>query len=234
MLLKRRTSLRTRILAWTFIPTAIILSAVAFTIYYAYQQVTEDLVVGRNQQLTHLSAAQLAADLNSYVDNLNALARTPNFYVASAQSQSSALEAAANQLLAFDGGAIILDPLGTVTAASQSEQEFVGQDWSERSFFRQILRGASAAYSDIIPAAPGHVSILAVAVPIMDSQGQFRGTLAGLFRVGSVSTSAFYGGIVKLRLGENGNTFLVDSTGRVIFHPDRNYIGRDFHNLPDV
>ncbi len=32
---KRRSRLQTRILAWTFIPATIILSAVAFTIYYA-------------------------------------------------------------------------------------------------------------------------------------------------------------------------------------------------------
>ncbi len=231
---RRRTRLQTRILAWTFIPAAIILSAVAFTIYDAYQQVTEDLVVGRNQQLTHLSAGQLAAGLNPYVDTLNSLARVPDLYGGDPPRRSAALEAAASQLLAFDGGAIILDSLGRIVAATPDRQDMLGEDWSKLAFFRQILRGGSAAYSDIIPGDPRHPALLAVAAPILNPEGEFRGTIAGLFRIGAHSTGAFYGGIVKLRLGENGSMFLVDSTGRVIYHEDQDLIGMDLSPQPDV
>ena len=231
---RRHIALRTRILIWTFVPTAIILSAVAFTIYYAYQRVTEELVVGRNQQLTHLSAAQLAAGLNPYVEALNSLARAPDIFSGPADRQSAALEAASQQLLAFDAGIVIQDPFGKVVSANLGQQALIGQDWSNRSFFRQILRGGSAAYSDIITAGPDGRELLAVAVPVMNTEGEFQGTLAGLFRVGPNNTSAFYGGIVKLRLGETGITLLVDSTGRVIYHPDEGRIGEDFHSLPDV
>ncbi len=231
---RRRTHLRTRILLWTFVPAAIILSAVALTIYYAYQRVTEDLVVGRNQQLAQLSAGQLSAGLNPYIETLNALARSSEIYGGAAGVQSAALEAAANQLVAFDGGAVVLNPLGKVVAEAPGRETLIGVDWSARSFFRQILRGASAAYSDIIPAGPEHPALLAIAVPIVNERGEFRGTLAGLFRVGANNTSAFYGGIVKLRLGQNGSTFLVDSTGRVIYHPDEEFIGQDFHAQTDV
>ncbi len=41
-------------------PTAIILVAVALVTFYAYQRVTEDLVVQRNREVTRLSASQLA------------------------------------------------------------------------------------------------------------------------------------------------------------------------------
>src|SRR5512146_888178 len=94
--------LRTRILLGSFIPAAIILSAVAVTIYYAYERVTQELVVGKNQQLTHLSASQLAADLNPYVDSLSALARSPDLYSGTRAAQSDALENGTTQLMAFD------------------------------------------------------------------------------------------------------------------------------------
>ena len=42
-------SLRTRIIAWFFVPTAIILVSVALVNFYAYQQVTEDLVIERDR-----------------------------------------------------------------------------------------------------------------------------------------------------------------------------------------
>ncbi len=230
----RRARLRTRILIWTFVPTAIILAAVAFTIYYAYQRVTEELVVGRNQQLTHLSAAQLASGMTSYVETLNAIARLPDIYAGTSDRRFAALNAAANQLLVFDGGSVILDPLGKIVATVPGHESLLGQDWSSYAFFRQILRGADSSFSDIIPAAAGHPDVLAVAVPITNAEGEFRGVLAGLFRVGANSMSAFYGGIVRLRLGETGNTFLVDSTGRVIYHPQDASIGMDLRGQPDV
>ncbi len=231
---KRRAQLRVRILSWTFIPTAIILLAVAITIFFAYQRVTEDLVVGRNQQLTRLSARQLAADLHSYTDTLNALARSPDIYASSSRRQSAVLGMSTNQLLAFDGGAIILSPGGRVVASTPDAGLLLDQDWSDRSFFRQILRGSAASYSDIMQDGVEQPSLLAVAVPILDGQGQFRGTLVGLFEIGPNNTSAFYGGIVKLRLSESGSTFLVDSAGRVIYHPDGRLIASDLHAQPDV
>src|SRR5512140_2591335 len=201
--------LRTRILLWTFVPTAIIMSAVAFTVYDAYQQVTEDLVVGRNQQLTHLSARQLASDMNPYVDTLNSLARNPNIYGDNTEQRSMAIASAATQMQVFDGGIVLLDPHGRVMVAPPDHRKMLGEDWSNQGFFRQIMRGGAAAYSDVIPGDTAHSSLLAVGVPIVNGRGEFRGTLAGLFQVAANSTSAFYGGIVKLRLGSSGDTFLL-------------------------
>ena len=71
-------TLRTKIIGWSFVPTAIILAAVALVNFYAYQQVTEDLVIQRDRELTRLSASQMASDLGQYVltgievDNLSA------------------------------------------------------------------------------------------------------------------------------------------------------------------
>ncbi|MFN2184283.1 MAG: hypothetical protein ACK2UU_09850, partial [Anaerolineae bacterium] len=63
-------SLRTKIIVWSFIPTAIILAAVALVSLYAYQRVTENLVIERDRELTHLSAKLLAAELVAYADPL--------------------------------------------------------------------------------------------------------------------------------------------------------------------
>ena len=226
--------LRTRILIWSFVPTSIILFAVAITIYFAYQRVTQELVVGRNQQLIRLSAGELSADLNTYVNTLTALTRTPDIYADDPVKQSAALSQASNQLLTFDGGALILDRFGKVVAVEPNQPELVGQDWSDRTFFRQILRNGGPAFSDILPAYLSNSTLIAVAVPILNAQGEFRGTLVGMFQLGTNSASAFYGGIVKLRLGENGSTYLVDSTGRVVYHPDGSLIGTDIHTQPVV
>jgi nitrate/nitrite-specific signal transduction histidine kinase len=230
----RGMRLRNRILIWSFVPSTIILFAVAVTIYFAYQSVTEDLVVGRNQQLTHLSAGQLSADLSTYADTLTTITRSADMYSGDPARQSAALKRAVNQLLVFDGGVLVLDPPGNVVVVEPEDLSFLGQDWSDQSFYRQIIRSGGAVFSDIISGSQGNLDVIAVGVPILDASGEFQGTLVGLFQVGASSYSAFYGGIIKLRLGNTGNSYLVDSTGRVVYHPDDSRINSDLHTLPAV
>ena len=63
-----RRSLRGKIIAWSFVPTAIVFLAVAVVTVYAYQRVTESLVIERDRELTHLSAQLLANDLATHID----------------------------------------------------------------------------------------------------------------------------------------------------------------------
>ncbi len=226
--------LRTRILLWSFVPTAIILFAVALTIHFAYQRVTEDLVVGRNEQLTHLSVRQLAADLTAYVDTLSSLAYAADMYAGEPGRQAALLRQAANQLLVFDGGVLVLDPAGRVTVAEPGQADLLGQDWSSHAFYRRLMRSGEPVFSDILPTGGAGAEAVAVAVPIRNERGEFKGVLVGLFRLGAESYSAFYGGIVKLRLGEKGSIYLVDGTGRVIYHPDEDRIGAQASAQPAV
>lgn len=229
-----RANLRTRILVWSFVPTTLILFAVAVTIYVAYQRVTEELVVGRNQQLVRLSAGELSANLNTYVNTLTALTRTLDTYADDPVRESAALRYASNKLLIFDGGAFILDRYGKVIGVEPFQSDAIGQDWSNFSFYRQILRNGEPVFSDALPVPWLNTLVIAVAVPIINTQNEFRGTLVGMFQLKATSASAFYGGIVKLRLGEIGSTYLVDGNGRVIYHPDENLIGTDMHSQPVV
>ena len=111
--------LRTRILIWSFVPTTIILFAVAVTIYIYYQNVTEDLVVGRNQQLTRLSAGEFVTNLNTYVNTLAAFTRPLGIYVDNPVRQLTILRQDSGQLVNFDGGvhsiSSALDVYGTVS-----------------------------------------------------------------------------------------------------------------------
>lgn len=232
-------SLRTKIIAWSFVPTVIILVAVAVVIFYAYQQVTEDLVLERNKELTHLTASQFAAELKEHTDLLAAEARTSDIYGDDPVAQRDALKGARNRLAVFDAGTLILDTFGTVVAAEPERSEVLGQNWSDRTYYRQVLRsqilGSSGpVFSDIVADGPGNTEVIVVAVPIIGPQGEFVGTIAGMFRVGATTVSAFYGDIVKLRIGESGSAYVVDGNGRVIYHTDTDRIADDFAAQPLV
>jgi nitrate/nitrite-specific signal transduction histidine kinase len=64
-------------------------------------------------------------------------------------------------------------------------------------------------------------------MPITGPQGEFVGTIAGMFRVGATTVSAFYDDIVKLRIVESGSAYLVDGNGQVIYYTDTDRIADD-------
>ncbi len=230
----RRMSLRTKIIAWSFVPTAIILAMVALVTFTAYQQVTQDLVIERDQELTRLSTGQLTAELAEYAELLATEARAAGIYRGDAGAQQIALRRAHNRLVVFDGGVIILDTYGIVAAADPERPEIIGEDWSDRPYYRDIIRFPQPVFSNILPDGPGGAEVVVVAVPVTGEQGELVGVMAGMFRVGATTISALYGDIVKLRIGISGNAYLVDQYGRVIYHSDPSLIGSDFSSQPVV
>jgi nitrate/nitrite-specific signal transduction histidine kinase len=64
--------------------------------------------------------------------------------------------------------------------------------------------------------------------PILDSFGQSKGVLAGLFHLQTIPENAFYATIAQLKLEAHGSAYLVDGNGRVIYHTATDKIGADF------
>jgi PAS domain S-box-containing protein len=217
------------------VPTAIILLAVALVTYFAFQQVTETLVLERDVAVTEAAAGQLATKLERYADLLTSLARIADVYQNDPSAQREALARARNRLAIFDGGVLILDTFGTVVAAQPEWPNILGEDWSDRSYYQETVRSQLAGIpsghtlSDIVADGLGGAEVIVVAVPITGERGEFRGVLAGMFRLGTTAVSTFYGDMLKLRVveEESGTVYLVDGQGRVIYHSDADLIGRD-------
>ena len=227
-------SLRTKIIVWFFVPTAIILVTVALVNFYSYQDVTEDLVMERDQDLTHLSAVQLSTQLKGYTDRLVSVARGSPFLQSDPIARQAALRASSSRFLAFDSGVVVLNNYGTVVAALPEDPNVIGQDWSNTGPFRQMVRTPGPVFSDILEEELDGPPIVVAAVPIVGERGEFLGSLVGKFGVAETAVSSFYGTIVKLRPGQSSRTYLVDASGRVIFHSRADQIGADFSAQPVV
>jgi len=223
----RQQGLRTKIIAWSFIPTLIILAAVALVTYLAYQSVTDDLVLAKDQEVTRLSAGQLSSEMKKYTDLLNEIANASDLRQGNPTRQQGALHSFSNRLVIFDGGAVILDNFGVLVAALPERPDELGQDWSDRAYFRQIVHAPRPVFSNMLPDGPQQTEVIVAAVPILGDQGELIGILAGMFRIGAREVSSFYGGIVKQRIGESGSTYIVDANGRVIYHQNSSQIGLD-------
>ncbi len=225
-----RRSLQAKIIIWSFVPALLILLAVALAMFFAYQRVTQTLALERDRELTRLSAGQLAAQLNPFVQELDTLARLSAISRGDADEQQAALNSARSRLVVFDGGAVLLDSRGRVSAAEPERQELIGADWSGRDYFREIVAFPGPVFSNIVSDGPEGGEAIAVAVPVIGEQGEFRGVLLGMFRLGPTAVSALYGSIVKLQVAEVKNAFVVDGQGRVIYDGDFARIGRDVSN----
>lgn len=222
-------SMRTKIIVWSFVPTMIILVTVAITIFYAYQDVTQDLVIERDQELVRLTVGQLSTDLQSYTNILNDEARIADIYGNDPSVQRAALRRARNRLAVFDAGVLILDYYGTVLAAEPNRPEILGENWANRVYFRQLLRSqtAEAAFSDVVTDGPDGVRVIVVAVPIVGARGEFVGIMTGMFCVSATTVNTFYDDIARLGLGKGENAYLVDGQGWVIYHSDPYHIGEN-------
>ena len=224
--------LRTKIIAWSFIPTAIILLLVATTIYIAYQDETERVVISRDRELTRLTAGEVSTSLEEFIDRLNNLVRDHAIFEGKLSDQQAALTEARNQLVFFDGGVYLLNNLGTLIAAEPYDPSLVGKDWSNRSFFQQMVRSPGLFISNIEPEGPNQESVITIAVPILGDSGEFKGVTAGMFRLDPTEINALYGNLVKLRIGQGGSAFLIDGNRKVLFASDTSEIGTTFTDHP--
>lgn len=227
-----RARLRTKIFAWTFIPTAIIMLLVALTLYMAYQQVTEQVMIEGNREATRLRAAELSASLEDYIDRLAALARSPRVTSGDPKTQRIELNEAKNQIVFFDGGVYILNNIGRVVATYPFPLGLVGQDWSNYPFFTAMARSPGLFFSDLGSFGIDGDPRIAIAVPIIDEQAEFEGVVVGMFRLSGNQASTLYGMILKLRLGRNGNAYVIDGNNRLIYASDWHAEGEEFTDHP--
>lgn len=224
--------LRAKIVIWFLIPTAIILSAVAVLTFYAYQQVTEDLVFERNQSHTQLLANQLGAEIPDYARSLNALANTPEIYEFDPLLQQATLvtQWPGGDLQAFDGGVLILDDSGIVVATVIHLDHMLGQDLSPLACVGEESGAPQNCLSNFVSGVFPDIDVIALSRPIFNQRGELKGTIVGLFRAerGATRTSQFYRNIWNLYIGRQDTAYLVDGEGTVVFHTDTFLIGDSF------
>lgn len=216
---------RRRLVIALLLLTLAILVAISAYSYTSYQQATADLVIETDRQLAYVSATRLREELSGFVDELMLAAQTPGIRSGNAVIQHNALQQSRHRLTIFDGGVALLDNFGRVQAAEPSRSDILGADWSDRDFFRELLSSSRAHFSNISDLGPNGAEVVAVSVPILGESQEFLGALVGMFRVGESGVSAFYASIVRLRIDQSGSTYILDSSGRILYDSEQLRVG---------
>ncbi|MEE8047159.1 MAG: histidine kinase [Dehalococcoidia bacterium] len=213
-------------IGWFVVPTVLVLVTVAIVNFFAYQTVTEDLVVARDKDLLRLSALQLATSFEDYEIRLYDAARDSGLLTKDSDLKPNSLGGQQGKLSVFDAGVVILSRTGEIVDEFPAELGLAGNFWPDSGLMTEILRTDQPAYSDVlISTVFEDKDVVAVIVPIIKTGGTLDGAIVGMFDLGETAVSSFYAGIVRLRLQRSGSVYLVDSTGQLIFHSDSNFIG---------
>lgn len=234
---RRRLGHRSKIIAFAFIPAALILGTVALVAFFAYRQITADVVMERDRQLIQVAAMQLADALEDRAVPLEQVARVVGVTGQTADVQPILLGRSAQTLSAFDGGVAVVDKDGAVVASYPRRPALLGQEWSDQPFFRAVEESGQRTYSDLITAAASGTETLytaAVAVPVVGPDGAFRGAVIGFYRLDEPNAGHFAGSLLSLPLPAGRQLYLVDGRGRLLYHTGPVAVGSDYSHLATV
>lgn len=217
---------RSRVVLGIMVLTLLILAAVSAYTYDAYQTAAGKLALESNRQLTYVGAARLRNELTRFSEELDNLVRSRQVYGGRTAEQQQELRNARHRLTIFDGGVVLLDNFGHVRSSEPARPEIQNADWSDRSFFRDLLGSPREFYSDITNDGPDGAMVAVISVPIRGENGEFIGALAGMFRLGESRISSLYASIIRLRIGQSGNTYVLDRSGRILYDSSYTRIGQ--------
>jgi nitrate/nitrite-specific signal transduction histidine kinase len=222
-------SLRVKIIAWSFVPTAIILSAVAWFTFYSYQKVIGDLAIKQDLAVVQTKIDQAAQGINNLI---NASLRPIILNVDTKPELSREVRAQnildhTPNLDVFDGGVYFVDQHGIVYKSQPEQPELIGQDWSDTYQFRYVRDNPPGAgpITDIRFIGTDEAGIVCVVWPMHNTLSGFIGAGYYCLAIKPNEQNNLYTTVNSLSLGQN--VYILDGNQRIIFSPDLTQLGRD-------
>jgi nitrate/nitrite-specific signal transduction histidine kinase len=222
------SSLQVKIIAWSFIPTLIILSAVAWLIFFSYQKVIGDQAVKQDQEIVATKMGQFYRAVGEFISPT----MVPIVMEIDMQHDLP-LEARVQNILdrakgldAFDGGIFFVNQQGVIFRTQPAQPELLGQDWSDTPSFRSIKATPNfGAYTDLFSVAPSGNKIVCITLAMANPNGVAIGAGYYCWVIYPLSQNAYYQALSSLDLGPN--FYVTDRNKQVIYSSDPSEIGSD-------
>ncbi len=229
-------SLRIKIIAWSFIPTVIILSAVAWFTFYSYQKVIGDLAIKQDWAVAQSKAVEAHTAL---ADLFNTLIRPiiltididyekpPDVRAQNILDQAQGLDK-------FDGGIYFLDQQGKIFKTQPLQLELIGQDWSNTPQFRFLADNppGSSPVTDIRSISPNGREIICATWPMHNTQREFIGAGYYCLEIGPTVQGALHKTLSSVDLGSD--VYIIDGNQNIVFSPDLSQVGKDISQDPYI
>jgi len=222
-------SLQVKIIAWSFIPTVIILSAVAWFTYYSYQEVIGDLAIKQDLELLNTKVLPAAQGINDLINPslISIILNIDTNPELSPEVRAQHILDQTPNLDVFDGGVYFVDQYGIVFKSQTERPDLIGQDWSDTSQFRYVRDRppGSGPITNIQFIGTDRTGTVCVVWPMHNTQAEFVGAGYYCLAVNPGEQNNLYTTLNNLSLGQN--IFILDGNQRIVFSPDLAQIGRD-------
>jgi nitrate/nitrite-specific signal transduction histidine kinase len=223
------SSLRVKIITWSFVPTAIILSAVAWFTFYSYQKVLGDLAIKQDLDILNTKVIQAAEAINNLINpSLQAIILnidTKPDLPLEVRAQNI-LDRAPN-LAVFDGGIYFVDQHGIVFKTQPGQPALIGQDWSNTAQFHYVRDNPPGAgpITNFQSIGTGEAGIVCVVWPMHNKSSEFIGAGNYCLAIDPNEQNSLYTAVNRLSLGPN--VYILDGNQRIIFSPNLPKLGSD-------
>jgi nitrate/nitrite-specific signal transduction histidine kinase len=222
-------SLQVKIIAWSFIPTVIILSAVAWFTFYSYQKVIGDLAIKQDLAVVDTKIERVAPVINNL---FNATLRPIILNIDTKPELSREVRAQnilnhAPNLDVLDGGIYFVDQHGIVFKSQPEQQELIGMDWSDSYQFRYVRDNPPGAgpITDIRFIGTDEAGIVCAIWPMHNTLSEFIGAGYYCLAINPNEQNTLYTAVNSMSLGQN--VYILDGNQRIVFSPDLAQLGRD-------
>ena len=224
-------TLQAKVLLAALIPGSVILIIVAIIALFQYGATVLEIVEERDEQLAKLTAHQLSDALIRHSRVLETVAGTPEVGSLDTVATRLSLAMARGHLEPFDGGVTLYDQSGRAIWSTLSPDPSVlahypGIDTARTS--------RTPMYSDVFNESTTGLKSVSFAVPVLNDRQEFVGVVSGTAALDGQLMGAVLSDSLHLATGTGNLTYLVDGSGRSIFHNRPDLIGQDFTKYPPV
>jgi len=223
------SSLRIKIIAWSFIPTVIILSAVAWFTFYSYQKVLGDLAIREDLAVLDIKIVQAATAINNLINpSLQAIILNidtdPDL---SREERAQNILDHTPNLDVYDGGIYFVDQHGIVFKSQPERPELIGQDWSDTTQFRSVRDNPPGAgpITNIQSIGTDNAGAVCVIWPMHDTLSEFIGAGYYCLAINPNEQNILYTTLNQMSLGQN--VYILDGNQHIIFSPNIAQLGKD-------
>jgi|GEM_PF-3282772 len=225
-------SLRARTLLWTAFPVVLLLVVLVAITPRFLEEMARTVAQQRDIELARISAFRLSAELNYCSIGLQRIAAGNDLVKMDPAGIDSLFKDIDPYL--FDAGIILYDSHGKAVWSRPVAINRKGGLFPVAAEFNTMRTSMRPVFSDIFNDDQTGENVIMVAVPIINSSNEFTGSLAGLATIKYSSLGATYARLLEFKQGRSGYAYLVDGSGRVIYHRDTSMVGRRIRNTRPV
>lgn len=218
-------SLITQSFIWIILPQFLVMITVALAIFIFNQRIVISLLVDRDRELATMSASRISQSILDYANKLQIFAEEFTERAGTSSFDQRDLDPTIRALGLTDSDIAIIDASGTVfDIRSSSETNDISTLVNDGDFL-EILAREQPYFSDLLQQQGSSQATIMVSVPIDSTADDNFEVILGRLYITNSSISEL---IRSLKVGDEGFAYLVDRTGRVIYHPDQDNVGSDF------